>query len=566
MAEFSRFGRLPAELRIDIWELTIPRQQRIVNLIYDAGQDRYFSFNSTVPTLLHVCSESRQIGLKEYKLCFGTKSHPASIPFCHSRDILLLDDWLSSLDFYPVQVGPMLNTELHGIQQVAINHGVSSISGRYRRRAILSAIESITSLFTNLRVLYLVIEQVNPYTKGTIRFLATKEEECFESCVVCYIKNQIQRATTGSWNAANQGPSIRVVAACRGEDRYSLAGCTKLAVEDDALESSPHVELRGEFDPSNEDSDSDSDSDDDDDDNMDDDDDDDNIGGDNAISEAEIEGLLADEREYEARHKIGEVLPQTLLLQDRQYCTQACLLGLKRGWDLDDKCPNVPSHCMGISNNSNHNRHRIQASELIPLVNELLKQNPRQHCIAVDPDGTNGKNGSVGTLFKLTLAPYGYTFVAKGVQLADRNRLEHESLVYSRLERLQGEVVPVFLGIANMSPSYVLPSGARIFYMTLMSWAGNPVCNEMDIPDHVTIKEKWRSREAVLREGVYHDWSIHSRGYGDDGGSSSLWNKEGGRVMLVNFDESRIFLAGQCGYTKAQLGIPLRSGGGLSVL
>ncbi|KAJ4320998.1 hypothetical protein N0V84_005579 [Fusarium piperis] len=28
----------------------------------------------------------------------------------------------------------------------------------------------------------------------------------------------------------------------------------------------------------------------------------------------------------------------------KQYCTQACLLGLKRGWDLDGNCPNVLSH------------------------------------------------------------------------------------------------------------------------------------------------------------------------------------------------------------------------------
>lgn len=67
------------------------------------------------PHFLNACSELRQNVLKEYNLRFGTKSHPAGIPFCHSRDILLLGDWLSSLDFYLARVGPVQNAELHGI-------------------------------------------------------------------------------------------------------------------------------------------------------------------------------------------------------------------------------------------------------------------------------------------------------------------------------------------------------------------------------------------------------------------------------------------------------------------
>lgn len=48
----------------------------------------------------------------------------------------------------------------------------------------------------------------------------------------------------------------------------------------------------------------------------------------------------------------------------RQYCTQACLLGLKRGWDLDENCPNTPSHRTGTSGT----RHPIDATKLAYLV------------------------------------------------------------------------------------------------------------------------------------------------------------------------------------------------------
>lgn len=53
-------------------------------------------------------------------------------------------------------------------------------------------------------------------------------------------------------------------------------------------------------------------------------------------------------------------------------------------------------------------------------------------------------------LFKLELEPYGYTFVAKGALSGHPYDLEHESRVYARLNRLQGDVVPVHLGIMEL--------------------------------------------------------------------------------------------------------------------
>ena len=67
------------------------------------------------------------------------------------------------------------------------------------------------------------------------------------------------------------------------------------------------------------------------------------------------------------------------------------------------------------------------------------------------PYAVERKIGAMGALFKLELSPYGYTLVAKGTQAAHLGRLRHECLVYSRLERLHGQVVPVYLGIVDVA-------------------------------------------------------------------------------------------------------------------
>lgn len=59
----------------------------------------------------------------------------------------------------------------------------------------------------------------------------------------------------------------------------------------------------------------------------------------------------------------------------KQYCTQACLLGLKMGRELDSRCPNVLYH--GVGGNT---RHQIDAQELIKLMNEQLRQDPYGSC------------------------------------------------------------------------------------------------------------------------------------------------------------------------------------------
>ncbi|KAK0629986.1 hypothetical protein B0T17DRAFT_491294 [Bombardia bombarda] len=210
----------------------------------------------------------------------------------------------------------------------------------------------------------------------------------------------------------------------------------------------------------------------------------------------------------------------------KQYCTQACLLGLKRGWDLDGGCPNVLSHRTA----EGRTRHPIDADEFARLVGERLRQNPYRDCEALDGWG---KTGATGVLFKLELAPYGYTFVGKGTLLGHPRLLEHESRIYTRLDSLQGEVVPVHLGLARLDWGYILPGGARVFHMMLMSWGGETMADTVTAGASAAdlAAEVRRSSQAVWAGGVDH---------GDERDANRLWNNERHRVMLVDFDHATL--------------------------
>jgi hypothetical protein len=203
-------------------------------------------------------------------------------------------------------------------------------------------------------------------------------------------------------------------------------------------------------------------------------------------------------------------------------------LGLKRGLDLDSNCPNVLSHRSAEGGT----RHPIDAHEFTRLVGERLRKNPYRDCEALDGWG---KMGATGVLFKLELAPYGYTFVGKGTLLPHPRRLEHESQIYARLDRIQGEVVPVHLGLAQLDRGYILPGGARVFYMMLMSWCGetmeNMVATGTGAGAADLAAEVRRSSQAVWAEGVDH---------GDEREANQLWNDERRRVMLIDFDRATL--------------------------
>ncbi|KAK0703513.1 hypothetical protein B0T26DRAFT_731697 [Lasiosphaeria miniovina] len=204
----------------------------------------------------------------------------------------------------------------------------------------------------------------------------------------------------------------------------------------------------------------------------------------------------------------------------RQYCTQACLLGLKRRKDLDENCPNILLH-----RSDGSSRHPVNADQFTDLVKQQLLRDPYWKCQIVD---FWSKRGAIGWLFKLELIPYGYTFVGKGTLGCHLGRLKHEGQVYARLDDLQGELVPVHLGLVRLDPGYILPGFKFVVHMMLMSWAGETP--DASVEDVKTLRDK--SLTAILRKGV--DPMDHYSG-------NFLWNAERRCIMIIDFDRALLF-------------------------
>lgn len=165
----------------------------------------------------------------------------------------------------------------------------------------------------------------------------------------------------------------------------------------------------------------------------------------------------------------------------------------KRGV-LDDSCPNVHlHHAAGGSS-----QHPITASEFTELVSKQLRQSPYLNCDALD---RLGKMGSSGVLFKLELAPYSYTLVAKGAGPGLPTVLGHETRIYDRLDRLQGDAVPVHLGMVSLDWGHTVTGGIKVYHMMLLSWAGDRAIS-LEVPNLAAETE--RCLKAARAGGVNH--------------------------------------------------------------
>lgn len=158
---------------------------------------------------------------------------------------------------------------------------------------------------------------------------------------------------------------------------------------------------------------------------------------------------------------------------------------------LDPKCPNVDRHKKGTS----LSHHPISKEKLCSLLRDQLSQSLDENCDCLD---RLGLYGNVGVLFKITLAEYGYTFVAKGVQLADEQDLFSEGRIYTHLSGLQGKMVPVHLGTIDLVRPYPLVSCATITQIMLMSWAGDNLRSKNQWPEGIDIEAE--------RKKALQDW------------------------------------------------------------
>ncbi|KAH8431444.1 uncharacterized protein LDX57_009106 [Aspergillus melleus] len=202
-----------------------------------------------------------------------------------------------------------------------------------------------------------------------------------------------------------------------------------------------------------------------------------------------------------------------------QFCTQRCLLGLQQEGLLDENCPNVTFHRKG----GNSNRHLINAETLVQQIKQQLDEN-------IDDCTPMGGCGASGAPFKITCAVYGYTVVGKGTTSYLWDEVSREADIYRILSRLQGSVVPVFLGAIDLAKIYFLHGAGEIQHMLLMAWAGKPISKtEATSPD--ISRSISRSISKIRSLGVSHQ---------DLRVDNFLWNDELRRVLVIDFHRSAL--------------------------
>ncbi|EEQ92681.1 uncharacterized protein BDCG_07801 [Blastomyces dermatitidis ER-3] len=209
---------------------------------------------------------------------------------------------------------------------------------------------------------------------------------------------------------------------------------------------------------------------------------------------------------------------ETLTIKTRPYCSQRCLLALRDNTPLDPTC----------SNYEDHRKHRIKAGEFRALVQKQLAtdRGPDADCCPLY------KAGSCGALLKVRLSSHGYTLVAKAVECKHKHKLRHEMKVYNELRDLQGECIPVCLGLVKLAPGRPYYYDEKIHtHILLLSWAGEPI-------------EKYRklNHTAVAGSTVDALEAIHSKGvtHGDAEPRNMLWDLSRQRVVIVDLERSTI--------------------------
>ncbi|CAK7227419.1 hypothetical protein SCUCBS95973_006536 [Sporothrix curviconia] len=242
-----------------------------------------------------------------------------------------------------------------------------------------------------------------------------------------------------------------------------------------------------------------------------------------------------------SHHRQGTPAPTRFIVEPPTlpYCTQACLGGLCNGGPLDGNCPNVAHHraAAGLSQSSStrQDQHPLTAADVCALVTAQLADNMDKDCECLDLWGCYGRHG---VLFKITVTGFGYTLVAKGVQGVHRRILEREADVYHALAardaNVQGRLVPVFLGLVDLSRPVPLHSCASVARLMLLSYAGptlgsSGMLRRLQDAGVDCEAEEARTTSELEALGLRNE---------DVRPANLAWNAEVGRLMEIDFDQA----------------------------
>ena len=202
--------------------------------------------------------------------------------------------------------------------------------------------------------------------------------------------------------------------------------------------------------------------------------------------------------------------------QNRQYCTQKCLLGLANGGALDPSCPNVRDH--------GESHHQIKLRTYLALIRHQLAKDRDTDC---QPIGIPA--GACGVLFQVRLLSHGYTVAAKCTTVDFVRRLEREAVIYHRLRSIQGVHVSVHLGNINLQVPYFFEGIALLVHMMFFSYDEHCIFHHS-----ITSENKFHVFDQVDRSvQAIHDLGVLHR---DLMPRNILWSEKTRGSMVIDFE------------------------------
>ena len=148
----------------------------------------------------------------------------------------------------------------------------------------------------------------------------------------------------------------------------------------------------------------------------------------------------------------------------RDYCTQACILGLTQNFLLDPHCPNNDAHRL-----HNPNRHILTRPDFLRCIRTQMARNLDTHVHDLR------LAGSRGAMFRITLASHGYTVIGKGTTYLWITDLKHEEAIYTYVRPLQANSIPVCIGSINLEWYYRYSAFEELEFMMFMAYGGIPL-------------------------------------------------------------------------------------------
>ncbi|KAF4340935.1 hypothetical protein FBEOM_5149 [Fusarium beomiforme] len=136
---FHKFNKLPAELRLKIWNYNLP-PARLVPMQCGSSWSGPFSWTgctstATIPANLHACAESRTEALKYYGLGFGFARGPGQVFLDPDRDILYFGPrvgYMAADSQFQTCMSMCGPEELALVRRLAINDALFWVDTTYR--------------------------------------------------------------------------------------------------------------------------------------------------------------------------------------------------------------------------------------------------------------------------------------------------------------------------------------------------------------------------------------------------------------------------------------------------